>query len=132
MSALKCMKESEPSDLAAVPAGADFEPLMTLYLTDNTSPAEIERARASGVVKAVKSYPAGATTNSALGVTDMARTEETLAAMADTPAVCEHLHLPLQSGSDAVLARLTRVGCDLRQRFGSGGCITVVDPFPTP
>jgi dihydroorotase len=69
--------------LAALPPAASFEPLMTLYLTDNTSPAEIERARASGVVKAVKYYPAGATTNSDLGVTDMARTEETLAAMAD-------------------------------------------------
>jgi dihydroorotase len=69
--------------LAALPGDARFEPLMTLYLTDNTSPAEIERARDSGVVKAVKYYPAGATTNSDRGVTDMARTEDALAAMAD-------------------------------------------------
>ena len=57
--------------LAALPAGMSFEPLMTLYLTDNTSAAEIRRARQSGFVHAVKYYPAGATTNSDAGVTDM-------------------------------------------------------------
>ncbi|MDT3671399.1 MAG: dihydroorotase [Aromatoleum sp.] len=55
--------------LAAVPAGLDFEPLMTLYLTDNTASDEIERAKASGAIIAVKLYPAGATTNSDAGVT---------------------------------------------------------------
>ncbi|WP_374403430.1 dihydroorotase [Niveibacterium sp.] len=55
--------------LAALPAGLKFEPLMTLYLTDNTSPDEIDRAKASGFVHAVKLYPAGATTNSDAGVT---------------------------------------------------------------
>lgn len=55
--------------LAAVPAGLKFEPLMTLYLTDNTPPDEIDRARDSGFVRAVKLYPAGATTNSDAGVT---------------------------------------------------------------
>lgn len=55
--------------LKALPKGALFEPLMTLYLTDNTPPAEIERARKSGVVHGVKLYPAGATTNSDSGVT---------------------------------------------------------------
>jgi dihydroorotase len=59
--------------LAALPAGSAFEPLMTLYLTDNTSPEEIGRARASGAVHAVKYYPAGATTNSDSGVTDLTR-----------------------------------------------------------
>lgn len=59
--------------LAALPAGAEFEPLMTLYLTDNTSAVEIRRARQSGAVHAVKYYPAGATTNSDSGVTDLAR-----------------------------------------------------------
>src|SRR6185437_10532763 len=49
--------------LAAVPAGAKFEPLMTLYLTDRTDPAEIDRAKASGVVHGCKLYPAGATTH---------------------------------------------------------------------
>jgi len=53
----------------ALPQGARFEPLMTLYLTDNTTPAEIGQARASGFVHAVKYYPAGATTNSDSGVT---------------------------------------------------------------
>jgi dihydroorotase len=67
--------------LAALPAGADFEPLMTLYLTDNTSPEEIARARDSGFVHAVKYYPAGATTNSDSGVTDVDRVYPALAMM---------------------------------------------------
>ena len=57
--------------LDAIPAGSTFQPLMTLYLTDNTSPAEIARAKASGHVAACKLYPAGATTNSDSGVTDV-------------------------------------------------------------
>ncbi len=65
---------------AALPAGSDFEPLMTLYLTDNTPPDEIARAQAAGVV-ALKLYPAGATTNSDAGVTDMRKVYPTLAAM---------------------------------------------------
>ncbi len=68
--------------LAALPARASFEPLMTLYLTDNTSPAEIAAARASGFVHAVKYYPAGATTNSDSGVTRIDRTWPALEAMA--------------------------------------------------
>jgi dihydroorotase len=67
--------------LAALPAGMRFEPLMTLYLTDNTSPEEIGRARASGFVQAVKYYPAGATTNSDFGVTAVEKTYPALAAM---------------------------------------------------
>jgi dihydroorotase len=69
--------------LAARPkdqAGADFEPLMTLYLTDNMAPEEITRAKAAGVV-AVKLYPAGATTNSDAGVTDIHKTYKTLEAL---------------------------------------------------
>ncbi len=68
--------------LAARPAGSDFEPLMTLYLTDATPPAEIAAAKASGFVHGVKLYPAGATTNSDSGVTDIRRCDETLAEMA--------------------------------------------------
>ena len=68
--------------LAALPAGMDFEPLMTLYLTDNTPPVEIAKAAASGFVKAVKLYPAGATTNSDAGLTDIRKADETLAEMA--------------------------------------------------
>jgi dihydroorotase len=66
--------------LAAVPAGVDFEPLMTLYLTDRLPPEEIRRAKEAGVV-AVKLYPAGATTNSDAGVTDIKLTYPTLEAM---------------------------------------------------
>ena len=66
--------------LAAVPVGVDFTPLMTLYLTDNTSPDEIARARDAGVV-ALKLYPAGATTNSDAGVTDIRKTYAALEAM---------------------------------------------------
>ena len=62
-----------------VAAGA-FEPLMTLYLTDSTTPEQIKAAHASGIVKAVKLYPAGATTNSASGVTDYAKVAAPLAA----------------------------------------------------
>ena len=67
--------------LAALPAGAAFEPLMTLYLTEGTTPAEIERAKASGFVHGVKLYPAHATTNSSHGVTDLRRCDATLDAM---------------------------------------------------
>jgi dihydroorotase len=66
--------------LAAVPEGVAFEPLMTLYLTDNIPAEEIVRAKAAGVV-ALKLYPAGATTNSDAGVTDMRKTYATLEAM---------------------------------------------------
>ena len=57
--------------LAVLPAGLTFEPLMTLYLTDNTSPEEIVKAKRSGFVQAVKYYPAGATPNSDSGVADI-------------------------------------------------------------
>jgi dihydroorotase len=67
--------------LAALPPRCRFEPLMTLYLTDDTAPAEIAAARASGIVHAVKYYPAGATTNSASGVTALAHAYPALAAM---------------------------------------------------
>jgi len=66
--------------LAAVPAGMAFEPLMTLYLTDNLAPAEIRLAKQAGVA-ALKLYPAGATTNSDAGVTDIRKTYATLEAM---------------------------------------------------
>jgi dihydroorotase len=74
--------------LAALPEGQQFEPLMTLYLTDNTSPEEIIAAKASQFVKAVKYYPAGATTNSDLGVTDLRKCDRVFEAM-------EQVDLPL-------------------------------------
>jgi dihydroorotase len=74
--------------LAALPEGAAFEPLMTLYLTDDTPPEEITRARLSGRVHGVKLYPAGATTHSDAGVTRLSRCWRTLEKM-------EELGLPL-------------------------------------
>ncbi len=67
--------------LSALPAGAKFEPLMTLYLTDNTSAEEIRKAKESGVVYGIKLYPAGATTNSDAGVTDLRKTYPALEEM---------------------------------------------------
>lgn len=75
--------------IAALPAGARFEPLMTLYLTDNTPAAEIRRARDSGCIVGVKLYPAGATTNSDSGVTDLARCSAALAAIEETGLVLQ-------------------------------------------
>jgi dihydroorotase len=74
--------------LAGLPAGAKFEPLLTLYLTDSTAPDEIDRARAAGIIHGVKLYPAGATTHSDAGVTDIARVYRVLARM-------EELRMPL-------------------------------------
>ncbi len=65
----------------ALPSGMEFEPLMTLYLTDNTSAEEIALAKASGIVHGVKLYPAGATTNSDSGVTSLELCDKALAAM---------------------------------------------------
>jgi dihydroorotase len=69
--------------LAALPKDAKFEPLMTLYLTDNTTADEIKRAKASGIIHGVKLYPAGATTNSDSGVTDLMKCANALEAMQD-------------------------------------------------
>ncbi len=68
---------------AALPSGSTFQPLMTLYLTDNTPPEEILRARESGVIHAIKLYPAGATTNSESGLTDIHKADATLRTMAE-------------------------------------------------
>jgi dihydroorotase len=67
--------------VAALPAGSTFEPLMTLYLTDNTPPEEIDAIKDSGFVHALKLYPAGATTNSDAGVTNLAKCRATIARM---------------------------------------------------
>lgn len=69
--------------LDAVPEGCDFQPLMTLYLTDDTTPEDVRAAVDSGIVAAFKLYPAGATTNSSAGVTDLNRCKDTLEAMAE-------------------------------------------------
>jgi dihydroorotase len=75
--------------LAALPAGADFTPLMTLYLTDHTAAAEITAAKASGFIHGVKLYPAGATTHAEAGVTDIARLDGVFAHMADLGMVLQ-------------------------------------------
>ena len=104
--------------LAALPASTSFVPLMTLYLTDDTSPAEISAARASGIVLAVKYYPAGATTNSASGVTHIEHVYPALAAM-EAHGVVLSVHGEVTDADvdifdrerifvDTVLARLVR------------------------
>jgi len=77
--------------LGAVPAGVQFTPLMTCYLTDNTDADDLARGAAAGVFTAAKLYPAGATTNSANGVTDVARLDPVLARMeAEGIVLCVH------------------------------------------
>tara|TARA_R110002072_G_scaffold847_18_gene6831 strand:- start:2355 stop:3386 length:1032 start_codon:yes stop_codon:yes gene_type:complete len=77
--------------IAAQPKGADFTPLMTLYLTENTDPADVAAAHADGLVHAVKLYPAGATTNSASGVSDFDKVAPVLEKMADIGLpLCTH------------------------------------------
>ncbi|MGR3497266.1 dihydroorotase [Citreimonas sp.] len=76
---------------AALPEGADFTPLMTLYLTEETDPADVVQAHRDGIVTAVKLYPAGATTNSASGVRDFDGVRGTLEAMAEAGIpLCVH------------------------------------------
>jgi dihydroorotase len=75
--------------LEALPAGMAFEPLMSLYLTDSTAPAEADAAAASGVVLGFKLYPAGATTHSDAGVTDIRRVDDVLARIAECGLVLQ-------------------------------------------
>lgn len=77
--------------LAALPDGMSFEPLMTLYLTEDTDPEDVAAAHASGLIKAVKLYPAGATTNSASGVTNFDNVRGVLEKMAEIGlSLCVH------------------------------------------
>lgn len=77
--------------LAALPAGSEFQPLMTLYLTETTDPDDVVAAAASGLISAVKLYPAGATTNSASGVRDFDKVTPVLEAMAENGIpLCVH------------------------------------------
>ena len=77
--------------MAAIPAGADFTPMMTLYLTEGTDPDDLVAAAKSGLITAVKLYPAGATTNSASGVRDIDRVMPVLEAMAEAGVpLCVH------------------------------------------
>ena len=77
--------------MAALPSDMTFEPLMTLYLTENTDPDDVAAAHAAGLVKAVKLYPAGATTNSSSGVTNFDKIKPVLAKMAEIGLpLCTH------------------------------------------
>ncbi len=106
----------------ALPQGARFEPLMTLYLTDRTDPLEADRAKQSGVVHGFKLYPAGATTNSADGVTDIRHIDGVLARMAELGVVLQ-VHGEVTSPSVDVF--------DREARFIDTVLAGIVDRFPT-
>ena len=106
----------------ALPAGARFEPLMTLFLTDRTDPAEVDRAKASGHVHGFKLYPAGATTNSDEGVTDIRRIDAVLARMAELGVVLQ-VHGEVTSPAVDVF--------DREARFIDTVLAGIVDRFPS-
>jgi dihydroorotase len=107
--------------VSALPNHLRFEPLMTLYLTDNTTGKEIRRAKASGVVHAVKYYPAGATTNSDSGVSDLIKCEEALAAM-------EECGLPLLVHGEVTFANVDIF--DRERLFIDRVLLPVLQKFP--
>jgi dihydroorotase len=108
--------------VASLPDESDFEPLMTLYLTEETSPQHIADAVNSGIVFGVKLYPAGATTHSDAGVTDLSRCHDALAAMAEAG-------MPL-----LVHGEVTDPAVDIfdrEQRFIEAVLVTLADTFPS-
>lgn len=107
--------------LAALPAGLDFTPLMTLYLTDSLSPAEIDLALASGAILAAKLYPAGATTNAENGVTRLENIYPVLAAM-------EQGGLPLLVHGEATAAEIDVF--DRERRFIEDSLLPLLAHFP--
>ncbi len=106
---------------AALPAGARFEPLMTVYLTDSTDPAEVDRAKASGLVHGFKLYPAGATTHSDAGVTDIKRIDAVLARMAELGVILQ-VHGEVTNPAVDVF--------DREARFIEGVLAGIVERFP--
>ena len=92
--------------VGAMPAGVRFEPLMTLYLTDNTRPEEIIQLKQIVTVKAVKYYPAGATTNSDAGVTNLARCAAVLEAMQEAGVPLLTHRLGLRQDQQIIIAFL--------------------------
>lgn len=106
--------------MAALPAGSDFTPLMTLYMTDDTDPADVVEGHRRGLVTAVKLYPQHATTNSHFGVTDLARVERVLAAM-EKAGVPLLMHGEVTDGSVDIFDReavfLERIFDPLVRRF---------------
>ena len=93
--------------LEALPAGLKFEPLMTLYLTDRTEPAEVDRAKGSGCIHGFKLYPAGATTNSDSGVTDIRNIDSVLTRMSELGVVLQ-VHGEVTDSQVDVFDRETR------------------------
>jgi dihydroorotase len=108
--------------LAALPADAKFEPLMTLYLTERTDPREIERAHASGAIWGCKLYPAGATTHSDAGVADIRRIDAVLARMSELDLVLQ-VHGEVTDPAVDVFER--------EARFIETALAGVVERFPT-
>jgi dihydroorotase len=105
--------------IGALPPGSPFEPLMTLYLTEATSPDDVAAAAASGLVTAVKLYPAGATTNSQSGVRDFSRVDRVLAKMAEIGLpLCLHGEVtdPAVDIFDREAAFIERVLIPMRRR----------------
>jgi len=107
--------------LDALPAGASFEPLMTLYLTDRTEPSEVDRAKASGFVHGFKLYPAGATTNSDSGVTRMENVYGVLERMSELGVVFQ-VHGEVTHGDVDVF--------DREARFIDEVLVPVAERFP--
>ena len=107
--------------LAALPAGARFDPLMTLYLTDRTDPAEVDRAKASGHVFGFKLYPAGATTHSDEGVTDIKHVDAVLARMAEVGVILQ-VHGEVTNPAVDVF--------DREARFIDNVMVGIVERFP--
>ncbi|MDO5756698.1 MAG: dihydroorotase [Rhodobacterales bacterium] len=106
--------------LAALPDGAEFTPLMTLYLTEDTDPDDVAAAHESGLITAVKLYPAGATTNSASGVSDLAKVQGVLERMAEIGLpLCVHGEVtdPSVDIFDREAAFIDRVLDPLRRRL---------------
>ena len=106
--------------IAALPAGSDFKPLMTLYLTETTDPADVIAGAKAGLVTAVKLYPAGATTNSSSGVRDFDKVTAVLEAMAENDVpLCVHGEVtdPQVDIFDREAVFLERVLDPLRQRI---------------
>ncbi|MBA3696798.1 MAG: dihydroorotase [Methylotenera sp.] len=108
--------------LQALPANMNFEPLMTLYLTDNTSAEEIAKAKASGLIHGVKLYPAGATTNSDSGVTNLGHCVKALEAM-------EKLGVPLLTHAEVTDSDIDVF--DRERVFIERNMIPLIEKFPS-
>jgi dihydroorotase len=108
--------------LAALPENCDFRPLMTLYLTDDTRPADVTEAKASGTIFGVKLYPAGATTHSDAGVTSIERCHDTLACMAE-------VGMPLLVHGESTDPDIDIF--DREKRFIDATLVPLADAFPS-